>query len=199
MDTKTKKIARLAKRLGLLRARDLGSLRISRPYLRLACQQGLIDRVGRGIYRVPGAMMTEHQSIAQVCKKVPNAVVCLLSALRFHDLTTQNPFEVWIAIGERAHAPRIEHVAVRTAHFSGAAFAEGMETHNIQGVSVRVYSVAKTVADCFKYRHKIGLDVAIEALRDCLQVRKARPDDIIRYARICRVDRVMSPYLEALL
>ena len=199
MDPKTQQIALLAKRQGLLRPRDLATLNISRQYLRLACEQGLIERTGRGIYRVPGTMMTEHQSLAEVCKRVPNGVICLLSALRFHDLTTQNPAEVWIAIGERAHAPHIEHVAVRTAHFSGAAFAEGVETHNIDGVDVKVYGVAKSVADCFKYRHKIGLEVAIEALRDCLRQRKVRHDDIVRYARICRVERVMSPYLEALL
>ena len=199
MDPRTKQIARLAKHQGLLRPRDLDTLKISRQYLRLACRQGLIERTGRGIYRVPGAMMTEHQSIAEVCKRVPNGVICLLSALRFHDLTAQNPAEVWIAIGERAHAPRSQHVAVRTAHFSGAAFTQGVETHNTDGVDVKVYGVAKTIADCFKYRHKIGLDVALEALRDCLRQRQTRPDDIIRYARVCRVERVISPYLEALL
>jgi predicted transcriptional regulator of viral defense system len=196
---KTKQIAKLAKRQGLLRPRDLDAIKIPRQYLRLACEQGLIERTGRGLYRVPGAMMTEHQSMAEVCKKVPKAVICLLSALRFHDLTTQNPTEVWIAIGERAHVPRIENVAVRTSRFSGAALTAGVETHNVGGVGIKVFGIAKTIADCFKYRHKIGLDVAIEALRDCLRHRKARSDDILRYARVCRVERIISPYLEALL
>ncbi len=168
MNQATQQIVNLTKRLGLLRPRDLDALNIPRQYLRLACQQGLIERMGRGLYRVPGAMRTEHLSIAEVCKKVPNGVICLLSALRFHDLTTQNPTQVWIAIGERAHMPRINNVAVRTARFSGAALTAGMEIHNVHGVEIKVFGIAKTVADCFKYRHKIGLDVALEALRDGL-------------------------------
>lgn len=189
----------MARRLSLLRPRDLEARGISRQYLRLACEKRLVERVGRGLYRVPGAMMTEHQSFAEVCKRAPTAVICLLSALRFHDLTTQNPTEVWIAIGEKAYLPRIDTVATRVARFSGPAFAEGVETHKVAGAQVKVYSVAKTVADCFKYRHKVGVDVAIEALRDSLQQRKASMDDLVRYARVCRVERVMSPYIEALL
>ena len=199
MDEKIKQIAAQAKRRGLLRPRDLDALKIPRQYLRLACEEGLIERTGRGIYRIPGTMMTENQSIAEVCKRVPNGVICLLSALRFHDLTTQNPTEVWIAIGERASMPRLGNVVIRTARFSGPAFSEGVETHNIDGVDARIYGIAKTMADCFKYRHKIGIDVAIEALRDCLRQRKVRTDDIIRYARICRVEKIMSPYMEAML
>ena len=120
-------------------------------------------------------------------------------ALRFHDLTTQNPFEVWLAIGPKARSPRVDTVALRVVCFSGDALTEGIERHQAAGVEVRVYSAAKTVADCFKFRNKIGVDVAIEALRDCLRQRKAKVDDLVRCARICRVERVMGPYLEAML
>ncbi len=192
-------VVHLARQQGLLRPRDLAANGIARQYLILAMRQGLIERLARGLYRVPGVITTEHQSLAQVCKKTPTGVVCLLSALRFHDLTTQNPHEVWLAINQKAISPRMDAVALRVIRFSGAAFTQGVETHKIHGVPVRVYGVAKTVADCFKCRNKIGLNVAIEALRDCVQQRKANIDDLVRYARICRVERVMSPYLEAML
>lgn len=192
-------VVALARRQGLLRPRDLVAKDIPRQSLVRACHEGLLEHVGRGLYRVPGAMVTENQSLAEVCKKVPGGAICLLSALRFHDLTTQNPFEVWLAIGQKARTPRIDTVAVRTMRISGAALAEGVENHNVAGVPIRVYGVAKTVADCFKFRNTIGIDVAVEALRDCLKQRKASVDDLVRYARICRVERVMSPYLEAML
>ncbi len=189
----------MAKRKVLLRSRDLAAKRIPRAYLRRACDQGMIERVGRGLYRVPGVMATENQSLAEVCRKAPTGVICLITALRFHDLTTQSPFEVWLAVGPKARAPRLDTVALRVVRFSGNAMTKGIETHDVAGVKVRICCVAKTVADCFKFRNKIGLDVAIEALRDCLRQRKASVDELMRYARICRVERVMSPYLEALL
>jgi len=192
-------VVALARRQGLLRPRDVVAKGIPRQSLVRACQEGLLERVGRGLYRVPGAMVTENQSLAEVCKKAPGGAICLLSALRFHDLTTQNPFEVWFAIGQKARSPRIDTVAVRAIRFSGAALAEGVENHSVAGVPIRVYGIAKTVADCFKFRNTIGIDVAVEALRDCLKQRKASVDDLVRYARICRVERVMSPYMEAML
>ena len=192
-------VVSLARRQGLLRPRDLEAKGIARQYLVLAMRQGLIERLARGLYRIPGVMTTENQSLVQVCKKTPAGVVCLLSALRFHDLTTQNPFEVWIAIDQKANSPRMDAVALRIIRFSGAALTQGVETHKIHGVPVRVYGIAKTVADCFKCRNKIGLNVAIEALRDCVQQRKASVDELVRYACICRVERVMSPYMEAML
>jgi len=183
----------------LLRSRDLVAKHIPRAYLRRACDQGLLERVGHGLYRMPGVMATENQSLAEVCRKVPAGIICLITALRFHDLTTQNPFEVWLAVGPKARAPRLDTVALRVVRFSGDALTKGIVTHDVAGVKVRVYGVAKTVADCFKFRNKIGLDVAVEALRDCLGQRKAGVDDLMRYARICRVERVMGPYMEALL
>ena len=188
-----------ARKRGLLRPRDLAEKCIPREYLRRACDQRLLERVGRGLYRLPGAMATDSQSLAEVCRKVPAGVVCLLSALRFHDLTTQNPFEVWLAVGPKARSPRMDTVALRVVRFSGDALTEGIERHQAAGVEIRVYSAAKTVADCFKFRNKIGVDVAIEALRDCLRQRRAKVDELVRCARICRVERVMGPYLEAML
>lgn len=192
-------IVDLAHKKGLLRPRDLAEKGIPRQYLRMARDRGLIERVARGLYRVPGEMTTEHASLAEVCKRAPSGVICLISALSFHELTTQNPHFVYLAIDAKAHSPKIETVHVQFFRFSAKAFTEGVEKHDIEGVEVRVYCPAKTVADCFKYRHKIGIDIAIEALRDCLHQRKAKIDDIVRYGRICRVDRVMQPYMEAVL
>ncbi len=196
---KIKQIVNLARQQGLLRPRDLNARGIARQYLVLAMRKGLIERLARGLYRLPGGTSSEHQSLAHVCKRTPAGVICLLSALRFHDLTTQNPHEVWLAIDQKAISPRTGSVSLHVIRFSGAAFTEGVETHKVHGVPVRVYGVAKTVADCFKCRNKIGLNVAVEALRDCLQLQKVTIDELIRYARICRVERVMRPYLEAMM
>jgi predicted transcriptional regulator of viral defense system len=129
---------------------------------------------------------------------VPKGVVCLLSALRFHDLTTQSPFEVWLAIGEKARLPKLDNPPLRIVRFSQKTLIYGVQEHSIEGVAVRVYSPAKTVADCFRYRNKIGLDVALEALRECKRKRRATTDDIWKAAKACRVANVMRPYLESL-
>jgi len=134
----------------------------------------------------------------EVASRVPQSVICLLSALRFHGLTTQAPFEIWIAVDRRAWRPRIDYPPIRVLRFSGRALTEGIETHTIGGVKVHVYSPAKTVADCFKYRNKFGLDVALEALRDVWRAKRATIDELLRCARICRVEGVMRPYLESL-
>jgi predicted transcriptional regulator of viral defense system len=189
----------LARRKVLLRSRDLAAHQIPREYLKRACDKGMLQRVGRGLYRIPGTMTSENQSLAEVCRRAPAAVVCLLSALRFHDLTTQNPFEVWVAVSPKAHMPRLQTLALRAVRFSGESLTYGIQTHDVSGVPVRIYSVAKTVADCFKFRNKIGVDVAIEALRDCLKQRRASVDEILEAARVCRVQKVISPYMEALL
>ena len=129
---------------------------------------------------------------------MPGGVVCLLSALRFHELTTQLPAEVWVALPEKARRPRLDYPRLRVARFSGAALSEGIERHTIEGVEVRVYSAAKTVADCFKYRNKIGIDVAVEALKDFTRNHRGGANDLARFAGICRVSRVMQPYLDAI-
>ena len=161
-------------------------------------KRGVIEREGRGLYRVAGTEVSEHYSFIQAAKRVPKGVICLLSALRFHELTTQKPFEIWLALERGTRRPTIDTPPLRIHFFSGEAFTAGLEMHNLDGVPVRVYCPAKTVADCFKYRNKIGIDVAREALRDTLRQRKARVDEIWRYAEICRVARVIYPYLESL-
>lgn len=172
---------------------------IPRVWIYRLHDRGLLERVGRGLYRVPGAEVTASHSLTEVSRRIPKGVVCLLSALQFHELTTQLPHEVWIAIDVTAWKPRVQNLPVRVVRFSGKALAAGVEHHEIEGVDVKVYSPAKTVADCFKYRHKIGLDVAIEALRDFVRERKGSMDELWGYAKICRVTNVMRPYLEAIM
>lgn len=196
--TKTDKVLDLVRKIGVLRPRDLDPYDIPRTYLSRLCAAGKLQRIGRGLYVLPGSGATEHHSLAQACKRVPKGVVCLLSALSFHELTTQAPFEVWLAIGEKAWRPRLEYPPLRIVHFSKAALNAGVEEHQIEGVNLQVYSPAKTVADCFKYRNKIGPDVAIEALRECRRARHCTMDDLWHYADICRVRNVMRPYLESL-
>lgn len=195
--TRADKVLELARKAGFLRPRDLDRYGIPRTYLSRLCSAGRLQRIARGLYVLPGSGITEHHSLAEVCKRVPNGVICLLSALRFHELTTQAPFEVWLAIGEKAWRPRLAYPPLRIVHFSKASLGSGIEEHQIEGVMVHVYSPAKTVADCFKYRNKIGLDVAIEALRECWRARRCTMDDLWRYADVCRVQNVMRPYLES--
>jgi len=192
------KVLDLAAREGILRPRDLQRKGLPTDYLWRLHQQDKLEKVGRGMYAIPGAALTEHQTITQAARRVPHGVVCLLSALRFHDLTTQAPFEVWMAIDVKARSPKEEIIPLRIVRFSGQALTAGVETHTIEGVKVKVYNPAKTVADCFKYRNKIGLDVAIEALRDCWRKKRATTDQLWLYAKICRVARVIRPYLESL-
>lgn len=183
---------------GVLRPRDLKEIAVPREYLRRLLNEGLLEQPTRGLYVLAGAMPTEHQTLAEVCTRVPQGVICLLSALQFHGLTTQLPHEVWIALAAKSWAPKLDSPRLRILRFSPTSLVFGVEEHRIGGAIVRVFSTAKTVADCFKYRNKIGLDVALEALRDSLSSRKATLNDIWQAARICRVTSVMRPYLEAL-
>lgn len=194
----TAKILELARRFGVLRPRDLDRYDIPRRYMSRLYQKDLLERVGRGLYTIPGAESTEHHSIVLVSKHIPRAIVCLLSALQFHNLTSQSPYQVWIAINRAARHPRAPELPIRIVRFSGVALTEGIEDHVLEGVKVRVYGIAKTVADCFKFRNKIGLDVALEALRECLRERRCTSDELWHYAKICRVANVMRPYLEAI-
>lgn len=188
----------LVRKQGVIRPRDLNSRAIPREYLRRLHAKGKLERPGRGLYIAADYRPTQNHSLAEAAKRVPKGVACLLSALRFHGLTTEAPFEVWLAISAKARLPRIDHPPIRFVRFSGPALESNIEEHTIQGVKVRVYDAAKTVADCFKYRNKIGVDVAIEALRDCRKHRKASIDDLWKAARLCRVGNVMRPYLEAI-
>jgi predicted transcriptional regulator of viral defense system len=196
--TTYERVLSLARRNGVLRARDLAIHGIAREYLVRLHQKGLLSRATRGIYVPVDAEMTEHQSLVEACKRVPHGIVCLLSALQFQNLTTQIAHEVWLAIDTKARRPKVEYPPLRIVRFSGAALTAGVESHRIQGVPVRVTTPARTVADCFKYRNKIGLDVALEALRDCWQQKKATMDELVAAARICRMANIMRPYLESL-
>jgi len=194
----TEKVLELVKNAGVFRPRDLDSYGIPREYLVRLCRKGLVQRVGRGLYTLADADVSEHYSLAEACKRIPHGVICLLSALRFHGLTTQAPFEVWIAVNVKARKPKSDGLPLRIVRFSGVALHSGVEDQLIQGVTVKIYSAAKTVADCFKYRNKIGLDVALEALRECWREHRCTMDDLWCYSKICRVSNVMRPYLESL-
>jgi predicted transcriptional regulator of viral defense system len=183
--------------MGLVRAADLEAKGISRQHLYRLLSAGLVERQSRGVYVASRHRYTAHHSLAQVAKRVPNGVFCLLTALRFHGLTTQSPNEVWIALGGKARKPQLDYPRLRVARYSGAALTEGIEKHRVEGVDIRVYSAAKTVADCFKYRNKVGIDVAVEALRDFSRRNRGGANELARFARICRVTRVMQPYLDA--
>ena len=191
-------ILKLAAQRSLIRARDLGSHSIPTAVLSRLVSAGKLERVGRGVYSLPGRPTTEFRSLAEVALRAPQGVVCLLSALRVHGIGTQAPFEVWLAIPKNLPLPRIDQPALRAVRMSGPALSEGIEEHKIEGVRVKVFDAAKTVADCFKYRNKIGIDVALEALREGWSQKKFRMDDLWRYATIDRVANVMRPYLESI-
>ncbi|HXU30107.1 MAG TPA: type IV toxin-antitoxin system AbiEi family antitoxin domain-containing protein [Thermoanaerobaculia bacterium] len=193
------RIRLLAKDLGVLRPRDLIARGIPREYAQRLSDRGELIRIGRGLYTLPDSTGSSHRSLAEVSKAVPLGVICLLSALRLHGLTTQNPPEVWIALPNNAWRPSAPPFRVHVNHLSGSAWTEGVEVHTIDGVPVRIYSPAKTVADCFKFRNKIGIDVAVEALRDYLRMHRSGADDLWRFARLNRVGRVIQPYLESVL
>jgi len=160
---------------------------------------GTLERLSRGLYRLTTALPLGNPDLVTVALKVPDAVICLISALAYHELTTQIPHEVHLAIRRGSEAPRVDHPPIRVFWFTGKAFSEGIETHRVDRVPVRVYSREKTLADCFKYRNKIGLDTALEALRVYRQQRRVNIEALTRFAEICRVKQVMRPYLEAIL
>ena len=161
---------------------------------------GMLKQVGRGLNRLSDLPPLGNPDLVQVALKVPQGVICLISALAFHGITTQVPHEVYLALEQKkAKKPKLKHPPLRAFWLSGKAFSDGVETHWIDGITVRLYGPEKTVADCFKYRNKIGLDVAIEALRLCLQRKRSRVDTLMHFARVCRVEKVMRPYLEAML
>ena len=196
-DTHSQRVLDLASQKGLLRASDLDAIDAPRVVLTRLIAAGLLDRVGRGHERLPGHPISEHEGLMVVATKAPQAVFCLLTALQFHGLTTQLPRQVWIAMPRGSHSPRIDYPPIRMVQMAGRAHLSGVEEHLCNEVKVRIYSPAKTVVDCFKHRNKIGLDVALEALKDAWRTRKASADDLWRYAQDCRVATVMRPYMEA--
>ncbi len=188
----------LARSQGVLRPRDLDALDIPRDYLDRLRRRGLLERLGRGLYALAAVEWSEHHLLAEAAKRVPQGVVCLLSALRFHGISPGLPAEVWLALPVKARSPRVDHPPLRIAWYSGAGLTEGIEEHTVEGVPVRVYGAAKTVADCFKYRRKIGLDPALGGLRECHRQRLCTLDDLWTAAGVCRMANVMRPYLESL-
>ena len=201
--TNVDRLLDLARSRGVLRSKDLAPLGIPRQTLARLHRRGALDRVGRGLYVLAGADVTEHHTLVEASRRVPHGVACPLSALRFHDLTTgdvtspQDPFEVWLAIEGKARRPKQEAVPLRVVYMSGGAFTEGIETHELEGIEVNVYDAAKTVADGFKYRSRVGLDIAIEALKDYRWGSAFDADALWHFAHVCRVSTVMRPYLEA--
>lgn len=196
--TIVERVLRLAEDRGVLRPRDLVAHNIPASYASRLNERGILERIERGLYRVADGDIHEHQTLAEVSLRMPQATICLLSALRFHDLTTQAPFEVWVMVDDHAYVPRATQLPVRVVYASGASLTQGVEEHRVVGVPIRVTTPAKTVADCFKYRSKVGLDVALEALRETWRERRATMDDLWQAAKVCRVTTVMRPYLESL-
>lgn len=196
--THEKQLMRLVRKRKLLRARELAEQGLPTIALTRLVQAGKLERVARGLYGLPGAAMSEHRSLAEVALLVPRGVVCLLSALLFHEIGTQAPFEVWLAIPNRVAAPRIEHPAIRVVRMSDDALIEGLQRKRIDGVEVPIFNPARTVVDCFKFRNKIGLDVALEALRDGWRERRFAMDELWHHATLQRVANVMRPYIEAI-
>jgi len=158
-----------------------------------------LEVVSRGVYRIADSAPLGNPDLVTVASRVPGGVICLISALAFHDLTTQIPHEVHVALPRGAEEPRLDHPPIKTYRFTGEAFTEGVETHELDGVSVRIYSPEKTLADCFKFRNKVGLDTAVEAVRFYRERKRVKVDDLMRHAAICRVKKIIRPYLEALL
>lgn len=198
MQAKTTKLLKIVERRHIVRPRDLDAAGIPRNYLARLVRKGKLRRLGRGLYTAPTLPASEHISLLEVSRRAPKAIICLLSALRFHEIGTQMPPDVWIAVHFKARAPRIISPPVRVIRLSDAVLHYGVEEKKISGGTIRVFSPAKTVADCFKFRNKIGTDVALEALRDCYRQRKASMSQLWAAARVCRVANVMRPYLEFL-
>lgn len=196
--SKRQQVINFVRENSLVRPRDLKEMNLPQNYLQVLAREQIIEKLGRGLYQWPGKDLGEFQSLVEVSKLAPKAVVTLLSALNFHKMTTQNPHEIWLAIDRKDWRPVISYPPVRYVTMSSDALHEGVERHNIDNVVIQVFCPAKTVVDCFKYRNKIGLDVALEALRDGWSDRKFTMDELLKYAKICRVKKIMQPYLESL-
>jgi predicted transcriptional regulator of viral defense system len=188
---------RLLEQQGIMRLSELKDHGIDPPTLSRLVDQGLVVRPARGLYELSDANVDRAHSLAEMAKRVPRGVICLISALQFHEITLQSPRSVWVAIGSKDRRPKVSHVAVRFVRFGDAAMARGIETHTIDRVSVRIFDPAKTVVDCFRFRRLVGLDVALESLRLSLRTGKAAPDAIAAYARDLRIWTVIRPYLES--
>lgn len=196
--TNASQILRLVRRYGILRPRDLAEHGIPRTALQRLVESGAIERRGRGLYIAAGADLGEKQTVIEASRRVPGGIVCLLSALQLHDFTTQTTREVWMALSAKAWRPRNPGLPLRFVFLSGPALESGIQERKIHGVAIRVYNPAKTVADCFKFRNKVGMDVALEALREGWRARLFHMEELTAAAKACRVWRIMRPYMELL-
>jgi predicted transcriptional regulator of viral defense system len=194
---KAKKIFR--HRGGMLKTGEVLSAGIHPRTLYEMQRIGILEQLARGLYRLTDLPPLGNPDLVSVSLKVPNGVICLISALTYHEITTQVPHEVYIALERGTEAPRVGHPPIRIFWFSGQAFTVGIEKHKIDGIPVRIYGLEKTIADCFKYRNKIGLDTAIEALKLYREKKRFKAEDLMQFARVCRVEKIIRPYLEALL
>lgn len=183
---------------GIFRLTEARALGLHPEQVRRLTSKGELTRLGRGLYAPASFAPSEHHTLAEVAKRVPRGIVCLLTALRFHAIGAQHPREVWLAVDRRAGVPRLDVAPVRVVRVSGTALAAGIDEHEIEGVTVRVTSPARTVVDCFRFRNKIGVDVAVEALRDYRRLRKGTVDELWRQANQLRMTRVMRPYWDAI-
>jgi predicted transcriptional regulator of viral defense system len=196
--TKTEQALNLVKGMGLVRPKDLARHRIPVIYLRRLAERGELVQPARGVYAVAGHEPTLHYSLAAVSKRIPRAVVCSMSALAYHEIATQLPSVVWLAINQRSRPLVTKGLPVKIVRFSEQTLKQGVQEHKMEGATVLVTNPAKTIADCFKFRNKVGLDVALEALRDAWRKRKVTMAELDRFAKIDRVTNVMRPYLEML-
>jgi predicted transcriptional regulator of viral defense system len=196
--TRLKEAGDTANRLGVFRSHEFVAAGYPREYLRRLVDREQVQRLSRGLYAAASFDGDHNRSLVEAVKRVPRGVVCLLSALRFHEIGTQSPFQVWLALPRGTNWPRTGDLPLRFCKFSQASHAFGIQEHKLPGGIVRVYSPAKTVADCFKYRNKFGLDVAVEALREGWRNRRFTMDELVAAAEVCRIRRVIQPYLEML-
>lgn len=196
--SRKQEILELVREKGIIRAQDVEAIGISRNYLYRMQQEGLLTKRAVGLYTLPETSVTENSSLAEIAKRLPRGVVCLISALSFHKITTQIPHEIWLTIPRGSWRPDMEYPPLNLTYVSEPAYSFGIQEYVINGVAVKIYSPAKTVSDCFKFRSKVGLDVAIEALREAWHSRKVTMDDLVKAAGINRVSKLMRPYLEAI-
>ena len=195
-ETDRDRLVEMAQTRGIVTAAEVARAGIHSQQLTRLVEGGILERITRGEYRVVDQDVTEHHGLALVAAAAPRVVICLLSALSFHEIGTQLPASVWVAVERGVRAPRLTYPPLVITRFSGAAFHEGIETHLVEKQNVRVYSIAKTLADLFKYRNRVGMDVAMEALREAWRDRRFTMDELDHAAQVCRVSRVMRPYVE---
>ncbi|MFP3952987.1 MAG: type IV toxin-antitoxin system AbiEi family antitoxin domain-containing protein [Candidatus Acetothermia bacterium] len=189
-------VLKLAEENGVIRPKDVVNAGLPRKYVYRLLKQGKLEKIGRGLYKIPGREFSESEMLVKVAKRAPDVTICLLSALRFHNMTTQNPHRIWVAIQNKEKPPKVD-VPLKVVRMTGESLSEGRKQYGIDSISLNVYEPAKTVADCFKFRNRIGLDVALEALSEYRTQNLGTMSELWSYAKIDRVQNVIQPYAEA--